>query len=320
MNIKEFLIDNYIWIIVIILITVITIIGFLADKNRNNKKKAPVPTQDPNNMNNQQLNNMGQMQYNGIEQPMKPTMNNNTNVVQNANNQMSNMNQNVNENIQNNQTMNNFNNQMASEQPMQTTIPTGINEVNNPTPVENIVPNTQAEPMYQPLSEQKPVIPPQQIPNFSNMNNQETVVPTQGNIMNQNIQNNIPQVSQSNFGQPTPQLMNQQVPSQPMNQENNLNQNQNYNIPTPMAQQIANNGSGNMPNYNQNNTTIPQPVMPIPTPQPVKPQPILQGNNNKPMQNNYAEPMNQGIQPQIQQMPNPSINFVYGQTNNNQNM
>ena len=39
MNIKDFLIDNYIWILVIILITIITIIGFLADKKKSGKKE-----------------------------------------------------------------------------------------------------------------------------------------------------------------------------------------------------------------------------------------------------------------------------------------
>ena len=37
MNIKEFLLDNYIWILVVILLSIITVIGFLADKNRGGK-------------------------------------------------------------------------------------------------------------------------------------------------------------------------------------------------------------------------------------------------------------------------------------------
>ena len=38
MNIKEFLLDNYIWILVVILLSIITIIGFLADKKKGPKK------------------------------------------------------------------------------------------------------------------------------------------------------------------------------------------------------------------------------------------------------------------------------------------
>ena len=39
MNIKQFLLDNYIWILVVLLLLIITIIGFLADKKRGSKKK-----------------------------------------------------------------------------------------------------------------------------------------------------------------------------------------------------------------------------------------------------------------------------------------
>ena len=51
MNIKEFLIDNYIWIIVVIVLLIITIIGFLADKKKGKDPKvgAPQPSPVPNN-------------------------------------------------------------------------------------------------------------------------------------------------------------------------------------------------------------------------------------------------------------------------------
>ena len=39
MNIVEFIKDNYIWFLVIILIAIITVIGFLADKNNGKKKE-----------------------------------------------------------------------------------------------------------------------------------------------------------------------------------------------------------------------------------------------------------------------------------------
>ena len=39
MNIKDFLIDNYIYIIIVIVLIIITIIGFLADKKKNGEKK-----------------------------------------------------------------------------------------------------------------------------------------------------------------------------------------------------------------------------------------------------------------------------------------
>ena len=39
MNIKDFLIENYIWILVVILLCIITVIGFLADKKKTKKEK-----------------------------------------------------------------------------------------------------------------------------------------------------------------------------------------------------------------------------------------------------------------------------------------
>ena len=39
MNIKNFLIDNYIYIIIVIVLIIITIIGFLADKKKSSEKK-----------------------------------------------------------------------------------------------------------------------------------------------------------------------------------------------------------------------------------------------------------------------------------------
>ena len=48
MNIVEFIKDNYIWFLVIILIAIITVIGFLADKN-NGKKKGKNIKEESNN-------------------------------------------------------------------------------------------------------------------------------------------------------------------------------------------------------------------------------------------------------------------------------
>ena len=39
MNIKDFLLDNYIYIIIVIVLIIITIIGFLADKKRGGNTK-----------------------------------------------------------------------------------------------------------------------------------------------------------------------------------------------------------------------------------------------------------------------------------------
>ena len=105
MNIKDFLIDNYIYIIIIIGLTIVTIIGFLADKKKpankivSNNNPAPVP---PAPMNNQ--GNVAPMTYQPpqdnvmvnnnmampgqVQTPMpEPVMNNNVTPLPNLMNQ-----------------------------------------------------------------------------------------------------------------------------------------------------------------------------------------------------------------------------------------
>ena len=302
MNIKEFLIDNYIWILVIIVITIITIIGFLADKKKGDKKVGTNPQPTPN-LPNQPTNNVMPIQYQQQSQLVQQPMNND-NIAMNYNNvnlqpfpstqQMG---------IQPNSNTGNINNgpMMVTEpQPVQMA-PTNPVPINNPQPIEPVAPVVEQEPMYQPLSEQRPIISPQPVPNFSNSYNQtnvDTVNPSSNmtQTINNNVVNNIPLES-----------TNQQV--------------------VPMQ---------------QNTMTIPQPVnpQPIPVPQPVVPEPIMaqpQYNSQPmPIQPNVAMPQNylqtpiQNTvpQPQVQQqmqeppvnIPQQPINFVYGPQNNNQNM
>lgn len=312
MNIKDFLIDNYIWIIVIILITIITIIGFLADKKKGGKKNKDVPVSNTNVNSGQPVNNMGPIQYQPPVDQMQNQVNNNmgmnfnnnlNNTVADPMNQMNNM--------QSNQNLSNVNNMnsMQPEQQIVSTVPTGINQMNNPQPVENVTPIAPQEPMYQPLSEQ-PVIQPQPVPNFSNMQNNQSMPQGTDNGLNPNMLNALPT---SQVMQPEPEVvMPTQGIQQPI-QNQNMVQTPNYNIPTPMQQPVDNNNFGNMPNFNQNNTTIPQPVSQVPTPQPVNPQPIMQDSFNV---GQMPQTMNQPAQPATNQ----PINFVYGPQNNNQNM
>ena len=60
MNIKDFLMENYIYIIIVIILTIVTIIGFLADKKRNGDKK---PKTMSGTISNNQNQNMGNMTY-----------------------------------------------------------------------------------------------------------------------------------------------------------------------------------------------------------------------------------------------------------------
>lgn len=152
--------------------------------------------------------------------------------------------------------------------------------------------------------------------------------------MNSNVNNNIQPLPNSNIeipiNKPVQPIPNQNIQNQPM-----VNQIPNYNIPTPQMSQPIENNNFNIPNYNQNTMTIPEPVMSVPTPQPVQPQHIMQGQgtyNNQPMmqnsysaqQNQMAKPMNHPVQQPIpnqnQQASSTPISFVFGPQNNNQNM
>lgn len=304
MNIKDFLIDNYIWILVIILITIITIIGFLADKKRTGKNNK----ENNNSMNNQPMPNSNPIQY---QQPMPEQtnqMNSNMGMNYNMNNNFQTQIQPQTQNITNNQIPNNninntINQAITQPQPVQFG-PTISEPINIPQAVENIIPNISQESMYQPLSEQTPVIPPQPVPDFSS---------AQGQVNMENIQEQPqlinPNLNVNNNMIPTP--LNIQTPEAMYNQTLNAN----YQVP-----QVENNNFGIVQNYQPNNTTIPQPITnptPIPTPQPVNPQTIMPGTYNQPQPiQNYNQPV-QG-QP-VQSTPQP-INFIYGSQNNNQNM
>ena len=323
MNIKDFLIDNYIWIIVIILITIITIIGFLADKKKSEKPENNMQKNNKNMNSTQPVNNVGQMQY----QPQNPLMQipmnmNNVNPNNNLNNIQMDNNANQMNNVPTNQNFNSVNNQniMQNETMMAGNIANDINPINNQPQVENIMEAPQPELIYQPLSEQKPVIAPQPIPNISNMQNiqEQPQIIDNGVYQNNNAMNGMMQ-------QPINtqiDMVNNYQQEMPIAQpEKNMPQNINYNMQSIIPQPIENNNFVN----NLNNTTIPQPVNVIPMPQPVNAQPIMQNtfNNQQMSQPNYGNqmtPQPEMMNQSIQSIPNQPINFVYGPQNNNQNM
>ena len=263
MNIKDFLLDNYIYIIVVIVLIIITIIGFLADKKKNETKKAegaPQPNPGVAPVNNTPIT------YNpGVT--MMPNSGNMNTPVMPVNNQM----------------VNNMNQNVGSVEPMPMPGPINVNPVpqpqmNNvvsPQPVEpmNSGMAYPSEPMYQPLAEQQP--------HFENV---APVMPTPG-PMNVN-----------------PQMVNNMAPMPTMEPMNNMNMAPNpVPEPQPVAMPnvvMPNNVNMGVPNngmgFNQNPMPIPNPVEntvpnPITPPQPVNPSPVgfVYGpgqNNNQNMQ------------------------------------
>lgn len=327
MGIKEFLIQNYIWIIVIIVITIITIIGFLADKKKSGKKKETSPTQ---NLNNQQANNQAQVQYQTPIQPEVNQMNNNLN--NNANNNWgvnyNNMNTTINPINQMNNISNNVPTPVSSiPQPMGQPMQIVTEPINSPQPVENVVRNVATETMYQPSSEQKTTFAPPTVPNFTYTqnsvtpeNNQPNTIPT--NVISIPIENNSSVISVTS--QPT----EQQISSERIMPEQMQTGMPTYNNIQIPVQPIENNYSTPVTNFIPNNITQPQPVNPIQVPQQIISESMIQEGYNQPqmIQPNFGQQIpqqNQNIpigQP-IQSVPTSSqpVNFVYG-PQNNQNM
>lgn len=337
MGIKEFLIQNYIWIIVIIVITIITIIGFLADKKKGGKKKETPVTVTPN-LNNQPINNQGQVQYQAPIQTESNQINNNLNNNAINNNWGVNNNMNTTINPINQMNSNNISNIVqpigSIPQPVVQSMSNTIEPTNTPQPVENIMGNVEQEIMYQPLTEQKQTIPSQPMPHMGFVPNQ---VGQELNQINSIPTNVIPTPIENtpNFVGVTPQGIQPQPGMQaPLMQEQTQPELPLYNNVQSPIQIIENNNQGVIPNFIQNNTTIPQPLNPMPTPQPVMSEPIM---SSPMMQEGYNQP--QMMQPNLgqsmqQQTPNipigqpvgststaqtQPVNFVYG-PQNNQNM
>lgn len=289
MNIKQFLIENYIYIIIIILLAIITIIGFLAEKNRGDKKpkKAKNDSENVQGQPNQQENQLN-MQY---QQQMAQTPNNQLN----QNNMINN----------GTQAINQMGFQVPIENTLNQTVPT-INAVEQ-MHEEKILPNqsisTQSD--YQHVPEQQTsYITPQSVPNFvpmsNNINQNQPNMQYQQPVMpNQNLTSNIQMVN------PISQETLNQEPNMAQYQQTNTDQFNPNNI--PLIEPMPNQG------------TIPQPMPQIPTPQPIVPQSL--GMPNPQPVSTYDNQQGTMTTNQLSgQLPQQPVNFVYGNNNNQSNM
>lgn len=297
MNIKDFLIDNYIWILVVILLLIVTVIGFLADKKKNSKQNnnGDVPTPNPGN----QIGSVGaneQINYNAnvatmpnqIQTPGMPAnLGQPLNTTVTPNNQVATFSMEspaVNSMpIQENQ---NLNSGMVNNMNGMNVIPT---EVPNMM-VNNVVP----EPMNQSILTQ---------PSQTIQNGNVGVVQQVGNLTmpeQQPVLQNL--TPEQNAYQQTSVGMNQPISN--MTQPVGVTPVQNVSpIPSPVT-----------PNVNP--APIPNPVMQ----QPVNPLPV-QGNvpeNSQVVQPQVGQP---SAAPEPQAINSQPISFVFGpQNNSNQNM
>ncbi len=293
MNIKDFLIDNYIYIIIVIVLTIITIIGFLADKKKtgnkivNNSNPAPVP---PAPMNNQpvapmtyqppqdvQVNN--NMAMPGMMPAPEPVMNNNVNPLPNMTNGGSTP---IPEAV--------LNNSIKSEPTM-----------NNNMTLPGMVPPVAPEPVPDMMNQNM-------MPNNGPVNPVPAPLPTEPTMNNNMVMPGVmpapeptPMMTpEAPVGAPMPTFGGNMgmAPEPQMTPVNNMPNMQNSGIPSPI------------PNPNMGMTSpMPEPMPQAPNmgsmPQPMPAQPTMpsQGMTNMP-NNNIQSP----------------VSFVYGGGNNNNQM
>ena len=272
MDFKDFLMKNYIFIVIVIVLIIITIIGFLVDKKKNggDKKKST---------DNQNAQPPVAADATTVQQPAMPAVNNvNTVPNQDANAGM----------------VNTGNAPVAMPDGSGMNMPSQSAPVGAPMPVEpiNNVPSN-PEPMYQPLSEQKPTFASAEVNNVSPMpvdlamNQMANQTPSMGGVM--------PNVSAV---EPMAQVNPQPMPSQAPNPSNVVQNEIQPQGPVPVTTPQQ------MPNTNvavQNPGPIPSPV----------PQPMPnQGGNVNPTPIPASTPTSPS-----------AVSFVFGpQQNNNQNM
>lgn len=303
MNIIDFLYDNYLWIIAILVIAIFTTIGFIADKkskskngkgNENistpNNQAKVVPTEVPTpvnnintnmnmagmlnnnyqNVNNNMVNNVPNFATNNMQQPVnnmneQSMINNYTNGgVVSPTNQVPNIEMNKNMMPNSNQTMNGVNQSMPNVNSVPTPEPV-VNPVNQMMPNENI-----QQGFVNPMSTSN-----QNVNQVSNGTFNVNPVPEQTPVYNnQAMGNGNPNMVVNSWDEPRP--------ISPVNINQGFNQNNISNIPT-----------------NSSSSQIPiQESIPVNT-----------------VPNNIQQPVNN--------MPNvngaPGLNFVYGPSQNNNN-
>ena len=296
MNIIDFLYDNYLWIIAILVIAIFTIIGFIADK----KSKGKNGKESINNAN-------VQAKVVPTEVPTPTNINANMGM---ANNMSNNNYQNVN---YNNNMVNNTPNLNGSVSPMnnmsEQSIPNSyVNGAVNPTTSIN---NYQ-QPINNIQSQQNSIpnnFTNQMATNEQNINQVNQMMPNE-NTMQGNVNNVMPAsnqtVGQINQTVPTIEPMMEQTPVYNNQVNGNINPNMvvnSWDEPKPVNPVNINQG------FNQNN------VGNIPTNNIPNQIPIQESIPVNTASNNYQQPVNN--------MPNgnsvPGLNFMYGPSQDNNN-
>lgn len=296
MNIIDFLYDNYLWIIAILVIAIFTTIGFIADRESKIKNgKGNVSVNAPNN----------QIKEVPTETLVSSNMNTNMTNVPNNSQNVNNMVNNEPNFVANVPTFNNVNEQGMVNNYNSSGVVNPANQVSNMTTNENMMPN----------NNQEVGVVNQSIPNFN-------VAPTVGsnfNQVNQMMPNENPQQGFNNVVPNNNQSFNQVSNSIP-----NVN---------PMAGQTPTYSNqayvNENPNMVVNSWDEPKPVNPVNINQGFNQNFVSNvPTNNSPSQIPIQEsiPVNtmpNNMQQQVSNTPNingvSGLNFMYGPSQNNNN-
>ena len=279
----EFIKVYWMWLVAVILITIITIIGFLADKKKNSKKEESVKETVSNDVEPKQQNNIDQPVDKQIDNGFGLNINNMDTTIRPISENNNNNNLSYNEPINNN--MNGIREQNQNNSYQQQPMSNFGNNINN-------------QEMFG-----RNITPQQNINNYPNLNssmqqpNYGQSFPTQTNNFGpqQNpMPNQYPNVNNQNS-------MNQSMPMGNNNYNNNMNFNQNnttvptpvnpMQTPQPVRPQSILNGVNNM------EQPMGQNFVPTPKPTPSTP-----------------------IKPNQTQINGTPVSFVFGPKDNNQNM
>lgn len=305
----DFLLEYYVWVLVVLVILLITVIGFLADSKKKKRMREKADNEnvntEMNNINNQypDFNNVGgnDLQMNNgfnMSADFNNNMLNQDNVL--SNNGMNNIpNQNINNFNQNmEQNMNNFNQNMEQNMNnLNQNMNVGVNNFNSN------VNNGNSDAFFIPASEQTPkfepreVVIPKPVEPTPIMNNSTEVVNGWGNNITPHVEPTVvPTVNPTPVEVPTsvtPTMINPEVsigtaPNQgpipvPVESQNFINNIPNVAVeqPTLNLNQAPNTmPTTEVPTINQVDPMANMNVNQIPTTRPIEPTPVIMSTPN----------------------------------------
>lgn len=316
-NFVNFLLEYYVWILVVLGIIIVTIIGFLVDSKQKRKKKekvlqgaSEVKTVEPLN----ELNTPNSVPVVDAKTQVAPVSNNdlgqttvNSNVAQTLSNTQPVVPNNVNEPVNNSEKIQTLSEQKPHFEPREANIPNPTNL--QPNSISNVV---APKPVSAVSINQQPVMPTNQV--SVQPNNQISTNPVVNQPVSSPMYGQVSNVAPTNVSSVQP--LNNQPSIQPVTANNGVVNDQgvsSYNSVNPTIQNTGNYNNIGVSNQSVNPNILNQTITAIPTPAPTKtvsvsPIPAPNPTPVVPVQENTN-------QPQVT-TPSIGISFVTGDTQN----